>query len=337
MIVFPCGSTSGATMVELPQAGRVSTVSDGASAQATKKAKGSLAARGGEQHTGPTSAARAGGAATPQPSPYQDLLAVDGQLGEEIRRRALALATLAHEIKNPLAIISGYIDMLLTRKVGPLTERQGKILEETRANCARLLKFAQEFLAYSSLSMGKGSVTLRLETGDLSACISDVCGYWMDKFSAKEVALYFRANPEIPLFQFDYDKVQQVISNLLENALKFTPTGGAVWLKAEPHLWERRARMSTPQQVERRKRSSPGASAVRVTVADAGKGIAPEFYQEVFEDFFRVPGDESQTPGAGLGLAIARRLVQLHEGKIWVESGLGVGSRICFLLPLRQT
>jgi len=308
-------------------------MSDGASAKSVRKAKGSEAISSEQPPTAP----RPSETATPVTSPYQDLLGVHGQLEEEIHRRALALATLAHEIKNPLAIISGYVEMLLTRKVGPLTERQGKILEETRSNCARLQKFAQEFLAYSSLSMGNASVMLRLESGDLSACISDVCGYWMDKFSAKEVALYLRASPEIPLFQFDYDKVQQVVSNLLENALKFTPTGGAVWLTAEPHLWERRGRMNTPQEVERRRGSSAGASAVRVTVADSGKGIAPEFYQEVFEDFFRVPGDEIQTQGAGLGLAIARRLVQLHEGKIWVESELGVGSRFCFLLPLRQT
>ncbi len=308
-------------------------MSDGASAKSARKTKGSAGMSSEQASTAP----RPSETVNPLAPPYQDLLEVHGQLEEEIHRRALALATLAHEIKNPLAIISGYVEMLLTRKVGPLTERQGKILEETRLNCARLQKFAQEFLAYSSLSMGNSAVMLRLESGDLSACISDVCGYWMDKFSAKKVALYFRANRDIPPFQFDYDKVQQIVSNLLENALKFTPTGGAVWLTAELHLWERRGRMNTPREVERRRVSSAGARAVRVTVADAGKGIAPEFYQEVFEDFFRVPGDEVQTQGAGLGLAIARRLVQLHEGKIWVESELGLGSRFCFLLPLKQT
>src|SRR5208283_2876992 len=326
-------STSSEIMAELSKAEGIETMSDGASAKHARKAKGSVAMSSGP----PSTAAKPGETATPLISPYQDLLEVHGQLEEEIHRRALALATLAHEIKNPLAIISGYVEMLLTRKVGPLTERQTKILEETRSNCTRLQKFAQEFLAYSSLSMGNGTVMLRLESGDLSACISDVCGFWMDRFSAKKVALYFRANPDIAQFQFDYDKVQQVVSNLLENALKFTPTGGAVWVTAEMHLWERRGRMNTPRGVERRRVTSAGASAVRVTVADAGKGIAPEFYQEVFEDFFRIPGDEVQAQGAGLGLAIARRLVQLHEGKIWVESELGLGSRFCFLLPLKQT
>jgi signal transduction histidine kinase len=305
------------------------------SAKSLKRAKGFVATRG-ESPSGASTAPRAGDTASTLPSLYQDLLEAQGHLEEELHRRALALATLAHEIKNPLAIVSGYVEMLLTRKVGPLTERQRKILEETQVNCARLQKFAEEFLAYSSLAMGNAPLTLRLEPGDLNACISEACGYWIDKFSEKGVALYFQGSTEIPLFPFDYDKVQQVVSNLLENALKFTPAAGSVWMTSEPHAWERRARMSAPRAVERRREGSLGAGAVRVMVADSGKGIAPEFYQEVFEDFFRVPGDELHTPGAGLGLAIARRLIQLHEGKIWVESELGVGSRFCFLLPLRK-
>jgi signal transduction histidine kinase len=273
--------------------------------------------------------------ATSEPVPYPDLLKARGDLEEELQKRTLALATLAHEMKNPLAIISGYVDVLLSRKVGPLNERQRNILDEARANCARLQKFSQEFLAYSSLTMGSASVVLRLEPGDLGACLSEVCGYWMDRFSAKGVALYFQPNPRIGLFKFDYHKIQQVISNLLENALKFTEKGGSVWLTTETHLWERRGRLNTPQAVQRRQSRSAGASAVRISVADTGKGIAAEFHQEVFQDFFRVP-DDIGTPGAGLGLAIARRLVQLHGGKIWVESELGAGSRFCFLLPLMQ-
>src|SRR5271157_3099103 len=250
-------------MAELSQAGRVQTMSDGASAKSVRKAKGSEAISSEQPPTAP----RPSETATPVTSPYQDLLGVHGQLEEEIHRRALALATLAHEIKNPLAIISGYVEMLLSRKVGPLTERQRKILEETRTNCARLQKFAEEFLAYSSLAMGNASLSLRLEPGDLNACITEACGYWIDKFSAKGVALYSQGNAEIPLFPFDYDKVQQVVSNLLENALKFTLEGGSVWMTAEPHAWERRARMSAPRAVERRRGGAEGARAVRVMVA----------------------------------------------------------------------
>jgi signal transduction histidine kinase len=327
-------------MAELRQTGKVQTIpnSNGDSVKSSKKSEGLVARREREDRQSSASTApKTGEAGTSLPTLYQDLLGSRGRLEEELQRRTLALATLAHEIKNPLAIVSGYVEMLLSRKVGPLTKRQQNILEETRTNCARLQKFAREFLAYSSLANGHRSVMLRLESGDLSACVAEVSGYWMDKFSAKGVALYFRANPEMPQFNFDYDKVQQVVSNLLENALKFTAPGGTVWLTADLHVWERRSRMTTPCEVERRSGGSVGARVARVTVADTGKGIAPEFYQEVFEDFFRSPGDQTQTQGAGLGLAIARRLIQMHEGKIWVESELGVGSKFCFLLPLRQT
>ncbi len=311
-------------------------MSRGLSVKSFKKAKGSVTIRG-DQPPGPSTTPRTGEASTSLPALNQDLLEARGHLEEELHSRAVALATLAHEIKNPLAIVSGYVEMLLSRQVGPLTERQRKILEETQSNCARLQKLAEEFLAYRSLAMGNGPAMLRLESGDLWACVSEVCGYWMDKFSAKGVTLYFHPNSEIPPFKFDRLKVQQVVSNLLENSLKFTPSGRTVWLTAEPHAWERRGHKNTPPEVERRGEGSAGANAVQVTVVDSGKGIAPEFHQEIFEDFFRVPGDEIQTQGAGLGLAIARRLVQLHEGKIWVESELGGGSRFCFLLPLRQT
>ena len=309
-------------------------MSDGSRGKTVKKAEGPFSGgreQGSEEAAAPLTDQKDG--LLPL---YRDLLESRGRLEEEVHRRTLALATLAHEIKNPLAIVSGYVELLLTQKVGPLTDRQQNILAEAQANCLRLQKFAQEFLAYSSLTMGKASVTVRMESGDLSACLSEVCGYWLGKFSEKGVALYFRANPEIPPFLFDYHKVQQVVSNLLENSLKFTPTGRAVWLTAEPHILERRGRMGAPPQVERRSASVGGSDMAQVTVSDSGKGIAPEFHLEVFDDFFRVPGDESEAQGAGLGLAIARRLVQMHGGKIWVESEPGVGSRFCFLLPMQH-
>jgi signal transduction histidine kinase len=107
-----------------------------------------------------------------------------------------------------------------------------------------------------------------------------------------------------------------------------------VWLSAEPHLWERRSTKESRTAAERRKQSAALPNAVRITVADTGIGIAPEFQQEVFEDFFKLPQPERNPNGMGLGLAIARRLVQAHGGKIWMESQPGSGSKFSFLLPL---
>lgn len=249
-----------------------------------------------------------------------------------IHQRTIALATVAHELKTPLAIIAGYVELLLSQKVGPLNDRQRRILGESQRSCERLQKFIKDFLVYSKLEAGK--VHLKLEVGDLNACLSEVCGFYLEKFATEGVALYFPVNHMLEPLAFDWFKMQQVISNLLENALKFTPRGGSVWLTAEPHVWDRRSREDTLFSPERRAGSRVVVNAVRVTVADTGIGIAPEYHQEVFDDFFKVPGQEDRG-GSGLGLAIVRRLVHAHEGKVWVESEPRAGSKFCFLLPLQ--
>jgi len=130
-------------------------------------------------------------------------------------------------------------------------------------------------------------------------------------------------------FPFDYQKIQQIVANLLDNALKHTPGGGQVTLSAEPYFWERRAANISPN-VERRRFPESLWNSVMVSVVDSGPGIAPEHHQEIFEEFVRVDRSSS---GMGLGLAISRRLVQAHRGKIWVDSEIGRGCTVKFLLP----
>jgi signal transduction histidine kinase len=127
--------------------------------------------------------------------------------------------------------------------------------------------------------------------------------------------------------------VQRVVSNLLENASKFTPGGGTVWLHAEPYMWERRSVDSSGLPAERRRQPSSQPNSVKVSVADTGPGIPAEYHIEVFDDFFRLPQNERQA-GMGLGLAIARRLVTNMDGKIWVESEPGAGCKFSFIIPL---
>jgi two-component system sensor histidine kinase/response regulator len=272
----------------------------------------------------------------PLPPLYRELLQSRGKLEQEVRQHTLTLATLAHEIKNPLAIISGYVELLLELKAGPLTDRQRRILEAANENCLRLRRLTQDFLSYSALEAGGNGFPVNFEMGDLNACLTEVCGYWVAKYAEKGVALFFQANPQIAHFNFDYYKVQQIVSNLVENALKFTGRGGSVWITAELHAWDRRRADAVHPKVERRKGGINGPNAVRVNVADTGVGIAGEFHQEIFDDFFRVSEGEDEPYGAGLGLAISRRLIQLHGGKIWVESEPGAGSKFSFLLPLNQ-
>ncbi|HEY6939492.1 MAG TPA: HAMP domain-containing sensor histidine kinase [Terriglobales bacterium] len=263
----------------------------------------------------------------------QELLQAYMQLQERYHRCTDALASAAHDLKTPLAILSGYIELLQNEKVGPLSERQRSILQDMQASSARLEHFIQDFLTFSVLETGE--LKMKYETGDMNGCLSEVCSFWLARFQQKSVALYYLANEKLAPFVFDYAKVQRVLSNLLDNAAKFTPAGGTVWLHAEPHMWERRANYLTPPTHDRRKLKSEIPNSVKVSVSDTGPGIAAEFHQEIFDDFFRLAQAGASGEGVGLGLVIARRLVQAFGGKIWVESEQGAGSKFCFLLPLR--
>jgi signal transduction histidine kinase len=265
----------------------------------------------------------------------QDLLQHYNQLSERYRRTTNALASAAHDLKTPLSILNGYIELLESEKLGSLNERQREVIADMHASGQRLQHFIQDFLSYTVLETGE--LRIQYEQGDINACLSEVCRMWSPRFQEKGLALYFLANDKLAAFPFDSAKVQRVISNLLENASKFTPAGGTVWLHAEPYMWERRGAPKPGVEKERRRQALSTPNAVKVSVADTGPGIPPEYHVEVFDDFFRLPSNENQSDGMGLGLAIARRLVNAMGGKLWVESEPGAGSKFSFLVPLRPS
>jgi signal transduction histidine kinase len=267
------------------------------------------------------------------PSP-ENLLQEYIELRARYQRTTNALASAAHDLKTPLAILNGYVELLQSTKLGPITDRQREVLKDMQASGKRLQQFIQDFLTFSVLETG--GLRVQCVSGDINLCLSDVCRLWSGRFQERGLALYFLANDKLPVFPFDSPKLERVISNLLENAFKFTPQGGTVWLHAEPHMWERRVASQPPAPGERRRQSVSQPNSVRVSVADTGPGIPPEFHQEVFDDFFRLPTNTA-TEGVGLGLAIARRLVQGMSGKIWVESEPGAGCKFSFLLPFQPS
>ncbi len=269
----------------------------------------------------------------PEPSCQQDLAAEYSRLRDRFQRCTNALGSAAHDLKTPLAILSGYIELLQSEKLGSLNDRQREVLRDMRSNGQRLQNFIQDFLTYTVLETGE--LRMQFEMGNVNACISEVCGLWSNRFQDKGLALYFLANDKVPLFPFDAPKVQRVLSNLLENASKFTPAGGTVWLHVEPYMWERRVVQKPNSSGERRRQNVGHPNSVKISVSDTGPGIAPEFHLEVFDDFFRIPKTEKMSDGMGLGLAIARRLVHDFGGKIWVESEMGAGSKFSFLVPLK--
>jgi signal transduction histidine kinase len=262
---------------------------------------------------------------------YRNLLAAYLRLQEVNRQKTVFLASAAHELKTPLAVIKGYYDLLLSGSLGKLTDKQRDILQESKESCERLVRLVSMFLNYSALESGK--LVLHLRENDLRDCLSELATRWHEAFVRKHVRLDTFLNTDIPIFKFDYQKVQQTVANLLDNSLKHTPAGGNVTFRAELYFWERRSAEEMQTQDRRRERIQH-PNCIKVAVSDSGPGIASEHHQEIFEDFVRVDRTSS---GMGLGLAIAKRLVQAHRGKIWVESEPRRGCTFTFLLPIDNT
>ena len=200
---------------------------------------------------------------------YRNLLAAYLKLQEVNRQKTVFLASAAHELKTPLAVIKGYYDLLLAGSLGRLTEKQKDILEESKESCERLVRLVSMFLNYSALESGK--LVLQLRENDLRDCLDEMAKRWAEAFQRKGVKLEVQLDPSIPTFRFDYQKVQQAAANLLDNSLKHTPPGGSVTLVAKPHFWERRVAEAAPSQ-ERRRFRLPRPNSVEVSVTDSGCG-----------------------------------------------------------------
>jgi signal transduction histidine kinase len=260
-------------------------------------------------------------------------LEIEDSLKQDIFRRTIALASAAHELKTPLSVMTGYTDLLLGQLLGPLNEQQRKVLEEMKQSGLRLQRFVQDFLAFSALESGK--IRISKELGDVNECIAEVLEHWSSRFEQKRIRWEFRPDSSLPAILFDQLKLQHVISNLVDNAVKFTPASGNVRVSTTSYLWERRSyRQALPFANERRSSREHEPNAIRVSISDSGPGIPPEYHQEIFNEFLRLQ-QTSDSHGMGLGLAIARRLVEAHAGKIWVESEPGHGSTFSLLLPMR--
>jgi signal transduction histidine kinase len=261
--------------------------------------------------------------------PRNDLLNEVRRLRLQRRHSISGLGATVHHMKSSLSVIEGYLRLLVSEKPGPLTVGQQDYLQDMYSTTVRLQQLTSELLTYSFWS--SNTRKLRFRTGDIQSCLEKIYREWISPYGAKGVQLEFESGERISPFPFEISGVERLVACLLENALKFTPTGKSVRLTVESHFWERRMITRTPS-VERRTKADPAANSVLISVIDTGAGIPSEYQQEIFEDFYTAASGDVK-PGTGLGLAIARYVVEMHAGKIWVESSVGVGSRFCVVLP----
>jgi signal transduction histidine kinase len=249
----------------------------------------------------------------------------------ELLRKTVGIAAASHELRTPLSLLSGYTKLLLAGSLGELSEQQQKVLTEMDAAADRMQRYVNDFLAFGALESGKLCPDRQLQS--VNKVVREIVEIWTPRFVAAGKVLTFLPGTDLPPALFDALKIQHVFSNLLDNALRFTPEGGEVTITTRPHIWDRRmlGGPSSPKN-ERRKEPSRKDNAVRVDIRDMGPGIPAEYHSQVFEEFQRLPISRN-SEGAGLGLAIAKRLVVAHGGRIWIESGVSQGAIFSFLLP----
>jgi signal transduction histidine kinase len=240
---------------------------------------------------------------------FQELQATNRQLAIASQHKSEFLANMSHELRTPLNAIIGFSEVLIERMFGDLNEKQDEYLRDILSSGQHLLSLINDILDLSKVEAGR--MELELGTFSLAEALDNGLTMLRERAGNHGIALSLEIDPDLDVIQADERKMKQVVFNLLSNAVKFTPDGGRVSLSA---------------------RLVDGVPTI--AVRDTGIGIAPEEQALVFEEFRQAGSPSSRKhEGTGLGLALCRRFVELHGGRIWVESEVGVGSTFTFTLP----
>jgi signal transduction histidine kinase len=264
----------------------------------------------------------------------KDLFVMHLKMQAMVQDKTNFLAMTSHELRTPLAALQGYLELLHGGKMGPLEGLQADVVARSLESSRRMLRLVNSLADLSALHGREKN--LQLEQGDIRKCVArSVCDL---KHAAEKrgVFLELACGVEMPLFRFDFDRMGQVATNLVENAIKFTPAGGTIRVRCEPYSWERRSVHEMIRGATRERRNATQASdanSVQIVVEDTGVGIPGEFLNEIFEEYLRAPNGNG-SKGLGLGLAVVRQIVAAHEGKIWAESQVGQGSVFTVLIPI---
>jgi signal transduction histidine kinase len=249
---------------------------------------------------------------------YQDAMRLIEELRAHDALKTQFLANISHDLRTPLTAVITHAEILRDGILGPLSERQLESVGGIINGGRQLLEQVSEILDYARGAANQ--LTISPTTFQIGDVLEQARTLNEALAARKGLELDARVPRNLPAVHADREKVAHVVGNLLGNALNFTPAGGRVWLSAHPA-----------------DRLSP-ANQLVVEVGDTGIGIAPEHHELIFLEFAQVDSSASRRHhGTGLGLTIARKLVELHGGRIWVESALGRGSRFFFTLPLAPT
>jgi signal transduction histidine kinase len=218
---------------------------------------------------------------------------------------------MSHELRTPLNAVIGFSEVLTEGMFGELNEKQDEYLKDIHASGQHLLSLINDILDLSKIEAGR--MELVVTDFDLSMAIDNALTLVRVRAVRRSIALHTTVDERLGHTQGDERKIRQVLLNLLSNAIKFTPEGGRIDVGAKPI-----------------------DGSIEVSVSDTGVGIAPHDQEAVFEEFRQVGTADKKVEGTGLGLALSRKFIELHGGKIWVKSQIGEGSTFTFTVPLRR-
>ncbi|MDD4248059.1 MAG: PAS domain S-box protein [Methanosarcina sp.] len=222
------------------------------------------------------------------------------------------LASMSHELRTPMNSIIGFSDMLLTQDFGPLNEKQLRYVTNISVSGDHLLKLINDVLDLSKVEAGK--MELNVEKFSISGSVSEVKTLLTPLASKKSIQILSTFDEDLTTIKADRTKFNQILYNLMDNAIKFTPEGGNVIVDARV-----------------------GEDGAKITIKDTGVGISEEEVQKVFQPFTQLRNSKyGKHVGTGLGLSLVKKFVEVHAGKIWVESEFGEGSKFIFTIPLNS-
>jgi len=239
----------------------------------------------------------------------QELSKLCSERNEELKKlnklKSAYVANVSHELKNPLAVIRESMGLVLDKFAGEINGKQKEILEIGKRSMDRLIRLVSNLLDLSQIASGK--MKLKEEEIRLNVLVEEVLKTYGGEILKKQLILKKEIPSDIGTIVGDRDKLTEVIINLLNNAIKYTPAG-SITIKLEG-----------------------SATEVRFEISDTGPGIPPEYLSKIFDKFERILAEKQE--GTGLGLPIAKEIIELHKGKLWVESEAGKGSKFIFILP----
>ena len=230
--------------------------------------------------------------------------------GSELNQmKANFVANISHELRTPLTHVKGYLELLSSGSLGPLSDDQKNALQVSQRATGRLESLIDSLILFSLAA--RGEMTLHLKPVNLNTAVGEIINYSRPKAQDRNVLLNFDVRPDIPFVQADEQKISWVILQLIENAIKFTPSGGQVHLSVE----------------------KASDTLVMVSVADTGIGIPANRLEEVFEPFHQLDASPTRRyGGTGLGLALVKEIVSAHGSIVHVKSVEGKGSTFSFSL-----